>query len=454
MSAAEPGGRAVVVGGGLAGCEAAHQLAARGVRVDLVEMKPAERGPAHRQDGLAELVCSNSLRGESLSNAVGLLKAELARLGSLLVAAARETAVPAGRALAVDRRSFSRRVESRLAAAKNVRLVRRRADRLPERGGAIVATGPLTDGGLLDDLAARAGLLRYHDAIAPLVAAESVDTRVAFAADRYEDGDDGREAAYLNCPFDEPEYRRFVAELVAAQKTPLRDFETAPFFEGCLPVEEMAARGPLTLAHGPLKPVGLVDPRTGRRPFAVAQLRPEDAARTAYNLVGFQTRLTRPEQRRVLRGIPGLERAAFERYGQVHRNTFVDAPRVLDDRARLRAAPHVRLAGQLTGVEGYVESIASGLLVGLWTAAEALGEALAPPPPTTALGGLWRHTRRAAGDYQPSNVVWSMIDCPPRRRRQRKHEHRRAAAERALADLEGWIADHPRLFVAGGDGLG
>jgi methylenetetrahydrofolate--tRNA-(uracil-5-)-methyltransferase len=431
-----------VIGGGLAGCEAAFQLARCAVPVVLVEMKPLVRGPAHATDGLAELVCSNSLRGAALANAVGLLKEELRRAGSLLIRAADCTAVPAGRALAVDRRSFSELVERELAAVPGLRIERRMAEALPGDGPAVVATGPLTAGPLLDDLARHGACLHYHDAIAPLVNADGIDRSVVFAADRHEAA--GEAAAYLNCPFDREGYLRFVAELAGADKTPLRDFESAPFFEGCLPVEELAARGPETLAHGPLKPVGLVDPRTGRRPHAVVQLRPEDAAKSSYNLVGFQTRLTRPEQRRVFRMIPGLEHAIFERYGQVHRNVFVDAPRALDDRLRLHDRPLVRLAGQLTGVEGYVESIASGFLAGLFAAAEVLGVDVAQPPRNTALGGLYLHTRRA-GAYQPSNVVWAMVDCPPRSRGQGKREHREECARRALSDLEAWIAQVNQL---------
>jgi methylenetetrahydrofolate--tRNA-(uracil-5-)-methyltransferase len=429
--------KVVVIGGGLAGCEAAWQIARRGNRVTLVEMKPGARSPAHRSDHLAELVCSNSLRGAALSGAVGLLKEELRRLGSLLIRCADATAVPAGRALAVDRDRFSLGVEQAIADHPAIEVERERREDLTGQGRVIVATGPLTDGGIYDALERHGAILAYHDAIAPLFSADSIDRERVFRADRYADPDTG--GAYLNCPFGEGEYLEFVRRLVAADKTPLRDFESAPFFEGCLPVEEMASRGPLTLAHGPLKPVGLIDPRTGRRPFAVAQLRQEDRAATAYSLVGFQTRLTRPEQRRVLRTIPGLERAVFTRYGQVHRNTFVDAPRVLDDRMRLVAAPTISLAGQLTGVEGYVESIASGLFVGLAVAAELGGSTLDLPPATTSLGGLLRHTRRV-GSYQPSNVVWSMVEAPPRRRGQGKREHREAAAGRALEDLARWSA--------------
>lgn len=434
MRSAEP---ITIIGGGLAGCEAAWQLACRGVAVTLVEMKPLARTPAHRADGLAELVCSNSLRGAGMASAVGLLKEELRRAGSLLMACADATSVPAGRALAVDRRLFSAAVEARVSAHPLVAIERRRAAQLPP-GRAIVATGPLTEGPLADAIARHGALLSYHDAIAPLVDAESIDRARVFRASRY--GDAAEEGDYLNCPFDAEGYHRFVAALNGAEKTTLRDFEHAPFFEGCLPVEELAARGPLTLAFGPLKPVGLVDPATGRRPFAVAQLRAEDRAATAYNLVGFQTRLTRPEQERVLRMIPGLERARFERFGEVHRNTFVDAPRVLDEHLRLRSAPAVSIAGQLAGVEGYVESMACGLLAGLFAAAEARGLDLTPPPRTTALGGLLGHLSSSQLPFQPSNVVWSMIEAPPRPRGEGRRDHRIKAGERALADLAAWWA--------------
>jgi methylenetetrahydrofolate--tRNA-(uracil-5-)-methyltransferase len=441
MSSSDP---VTVIGGGLAGCEVSWQLARRGIPVRLVEMKPAERSPAHSQDGLAELVCSNSFRGAAVTSAVGLLKQELERLGSLLMCCAAETAVPAGRALAVDRVAFSRAVEDRLAAHDRIAIERGRWDDLDGAGDIVVATGPLTDGALLRSLERHGASLSYHDAIAPLIAADSVDMDLVFRASRYEDP--ALDGAYLNCPLAQEEYLAFVRELVAADKTPLWDFEQAPFFEGCLPLEEMAARGPLTLAHGPLKPVGLVDPRSGRRPFAVVQLRQEDRAGSAYSLVGFQTRLTRPEQRRVLRMVPGLEQAVFERYGQVHRNTFLDAPAVLDDQMRLRGNPAVRVAGQLTGVEGYVESIASGLYVGLALAAARLDLALGLPPAATAIGGLMRHTRGAVGKFQPSNVVWAMIDAPQRQRGQKKRDHRRAAAGAALEALDGWMAEHSSLF--------
>lgn len=427
-----------VIGAGLAGCEAAWQLAARGIRVRLVEMKPAHRTPAHSGDGFAELVCSNSLRGAGLSGAVGLLKEELRRAGSLMMRCADATSVPAGRALAVDRERFSEMVEEAIVGHPLIEVVRMVATDLEAEGPVILATGPLTEGPIIDALVAAGATLSYHDAIAPLISADSVNMDIAFRADRYDEVGDG--AAYVNCPFDRERYLAFVGELVEAQKTPLRDFENAPFFEGCLPVEEMASRGVLTLAHGPMKPVGLTDPSTGRWPFAVVQLRPEDAAGTAYNLVGFQTRLTRPEQKRVFRMIPGLESARFERYGQVHRNTFVNAPQVLDSRLRLRSRPRVALAGQITGIEGYVESIASGFLSGSYVAMEFLGTRIEPPPANTALGGIARHTTGPPEGYQPSNIVWSMIETPPRARRTGKHEHREECAAAALVEIEAWLS--------------
>ena len=425
-----------VVGAGLAGCEAAWQLAEQGIDVTLVDMKPETRSAAHSSNGPAELVCSNSFRAAGVSSAVGLLKEELRRQGSLLMRAADETAVPAGRALAVDRVLFSETVARAIAVHPRIRTECRRVESLPE-GRVILATGPLTDGPLAEALAEHGALLNYHDAIAPLVSAESLDFNKVFAASRYEDpSEDG---AYLNCPFEKDEYTAFVEALTSAECTPLHDFESAPFFEGCLPVEELAARGFRTLAFGPLKPVGLTDPATGRHPYAVVQLRRENLRGDAFNLVGFQTRLTQPEQRRVFRMIPGLEDAVFERYGQVHRNSFVEAPSVLDERLRLRGNPRVTIAGQLSGVEGYVESIASGLWAARFAAAELLGIELTPPPATTASGGLLRYLTIPQKRFQPSNVVWAMIDAPVRdKRKQGKREHREACAAKALADFDAW----------------
>jgi methylenetetrahydrofolate--tRNA-(uracil-5-)-methyltransferase len=411
-----------------------------------MEMKPKTRSPAHKSDGMAELVCSNSFRGTALSSAVGLLKEELTALGSLLLRVAQAEAVPAGRALAVDRERFSRAVERAISTHPRISVVRKAVDALPQ-GRVVVATGPLTDGALAEALAAHGALLSYHDAIAPLLAGEAIDREVVFAASRYEDP--LQDDAYLNCPFEEKEYYQFVDSLALAEKVPLEAFESAPFFEGCLPVEEIAARGPLTLAHGPLKPVGLKNPHTGRRPFAVAQLRREDKEGSAFNLVGFQTRLVRSEQRRVFRMIPGLENAVFERYGQVHRNSFLNAPEVLDDRLRLKDDTRVTIAGQLTGVEGYVESIAAGLAAGLFIAAERRGLRCAPPPPTTATGGLLRYLTLPRQSFQPSNVVWMMIDTPPKKRG-KKRQRREAAARQALDHLARWKREHAPLFAEPG----
>jgi methylenetetrahydrofolate--tRNA-(uracil-5-)-methyltransferase len=403
-----------VVGAGLAGCEAAWQLAERGIDVRLVEQKPVARTPAQTTDALCELVCSNSMRGAALANAVGLLKEELRRAGSLVLACADATCVPAGGALAVDREAFSAAVTARIVGHPRIRLERRVVDALPDASPdapVVIATGPLTGDALATDLAGAVGRehLAYYDAIAPIVSADTIDWDKVFKQSRYGKGTrPGDDEAYVNCSFDEPGYRAFVAELRAAKKVEPRSFEDVRYFEGCLPVEVMAARGEMTLSFGPMKPVGLVDPRTGQRPFAVVQLRPEDAAATAYNLVGFQTRMTWPEQSRVLRTIPGLEQAEFLRFGSVHRNTFVDAPRVLDGRMQLRARPGVFVAGQITGVEGYVESCACGFVCAVMLAQSLRGRPLVPPPPTSALGAVLTHLGRDAGGheggYQPSNA--------------------------------------------------
>jgi methylenetetrahydrofolate--tRNA-(uracil-5-)-methyltransferase len=435
--------RAIVVGGGLAGCEAASALASSGVDVDLFEMKPVRRSPAQKLDGLCELVCSNSLRSDNPLNAVGLLHEELRRLGSLVLACADETRVPAGDALAVDRERFSRLVTARLVSEPRVRLLRGEVPELPAGPGlAIVATGPLTSDALAAEIAAACGgRLAFYDAIAPIVAADGIDRNVAYARSRYGKGggDD-----YLNLPMDEPTYRAFVAELLAAEKVPAHEFEEPRYFEGCLPIEVMAERGPEVLRHGPMKPVGLEDPRTGRRPHAVVQLRREDVAGTAWNLVGFQTRLTWPEQRRVFRErVPGLARADFVRLGQIHRNTFVDAPRVLAPDLSLRTRPHLFLAGQITGVEGYVESAACGHLAARAVLDRLAGRPFRPPPPGTAMGALHRHVTGEAHppghDYQPSNVVFSLF--PPLGGRHRGKEARKMAyVERARREMMAWLA--------------
>jgi methylenetetrahydrofolate--tRNA-(uracil-5-)-methyltransferase len=436
----------VVVGAGLAGCEVAWQLAERGIRVRLVEQKPLARTPAQTTDALCELVCSNSMRGASLANAVGLLKEELRRAGSFILGCADATRVPAGGALAVDREAFSALVTSRITSHPGITLEAQVVEALPEaspEAPVVLATGPLTGEALAGDLARTIGSahLAYYDAIAPIVSADSIDWDKVFKQSRYGKGaEEGGDEAYVNCPLDEAEYRAFVAALVGAQKVEPRAFEKARYFEGCLPVEVMASRGEMTLAFGPMKPVGLVDPRTGARPFAVVQLRPEDVAATAYNLVGFQTRMTWPEQGRVLRTLPGLESAEILRYGSVHRNTFVDAPEVLDERMQLRARPGMFLAGQITGVEGYVESTACGFVCAVMLARSLRGEPLAPPPATTALGGVRTHLARSSGPgtYQPSNVTWAWLP-PLTDRRLKKRERYEAMGERALRDLGEWM---------------
>lgn len=425
--------RVVVIGAGLAGSEAAYQLARRGVLVRLVEMKPAERSAAHQSSDLAELVCSNSLRASGVGHAVGLLKEEMRRLGSLVLEAADANAVPAGRALAVDREAFARHVTERIEAEPGIERVTARVDALPDAPLAILATGPLTAPALAADLERAVGpSLAFYDAVSPIVYADSVDHELAFRASRWEDG----EGDYLNLPLTRAGYEAFVGELVAADPVALHPTEARLYFEGCLPIEEMARRGRETLAFGPLKPAGLRDPRTGERPYAVVQLRHEDKRGVLYNLVGCQTRLRIPDQQRILRGLPGLERAVFARYGSVHRNTYLNAPACLGPTLELRGRPGLYVAGQLAGVEGYVESAALGLLAGVFAAAAFRGEPHVAPPATTAHGALLRHLREAdPRRFQPMNAnfgLFAELVPAPRDRRERN----RALAERALADLE------------------
>ena len=433
--------RATVVGGGLAGCEAAWQLACRGVEVTLVEQKPLRRTPAQSSDALAELVCSNSLRGAALANAVGLLKEELRRAGSLILTAADLTAVPAGGALAVDRESFGATVSAAIDAHPRITRIAAEVTAIPDERPVVLATGPLTGDALAAALTAALGeeQLAYYDAIAPIVAADSIDESRVFRQSRYDKGGDD---AYVNCPLDEDGYHAFVDALLAADKVAPRAFEEPRYFEGCLPVEVMASRGRETLAFGPMKPVGLVDPRTGRSPYAAVQLRQEDFAATAYNLVGFQTRMTWGAQAKVFRMLPGLENAEFLRFGSVHRNTFVNAPKVLTRSLELRARPGVCLAGQITGVEGYVESAACGFVCGVMLARSLRGETSEPPPPTTAMGGLMTHLATAREDFQPSNVTWALLPpiADPGRKKIPKIERIARAGARALADFDGWNA--------------
>jgi methylenetetrahydrofolate--tRNA-(uracil-5-)-methyltransferase len=429
-----------VIGGGLAGSECAWQLARRGVPVVLHEMRPVRKTPAHATDAFAELVCSNSLRSDEADHPAGLLKREMEAFGSLIIAAARAAAVPAGGALAVDRDRFSAAITACLASHPLVEVRREEVPEVPT-GPAVLATGPLTSPSLAASLQALLGAeyLYFYDAIAPIVDAETLDLSKMFRASRYGKGggDD-----YLNASLARAGYEAFVAALVAAEVLPLHDFERALFFEGCLPVEEMARRGVDTLRFGPMKPVGLTAP-DGTRPYAVVQLRQENLASTHFNLVGFQSRLKWADQLRVLRTIPGLERAEFVRLGQVHRNTFICSPIHLDELYRLKALPAVRLAGQVTGVEGYLESAATGLAIGLYLAHETCGEAngaeVEPLPATTALGALARHvTQSDPGSFQPANINWGLFLPLPGR--VPRAERKSAYAARAGEELRAWAA--------------
>jgi len=426
----------VVIGAGLAGCEAAWQAARRGVDVTLFEMKPARFSPAHASPDFAELVCSNSLRSNQGSSAVGLLKQEMRRLGSLVIAVAEESAVPAGKALAVDRAAFARRITESIESHPRIRVRRELVNRVPGEELVILATGPLTAPELARDLQKLLGegYLYFYDAISPIVYADSIDHEVAFRASRYQQGD----GDYLNLPLSEAEYRAFVAALVSAETVPIHPFETSLYFEGCLPVEELARRGPETLAYGPMKPVGLEDPRTGERPHAVVQLRQEDKRGVLYNLVGFQTKLRVGEQRRVFRSLPGLSGAVFARYGSAHRNTYINAPKRLLPTLELRSRPGLYIAGQMAGVEGYVESAALGLLAGVGAARKARGAGVELPDAATAHGALVRYITAADPHrFQPMNVNYGLFpplaDAQRRVRRREKHEQLAARALEALA---------------------
>lgn len=424
-----------IIGAGLAGCEAAWAVAERGVPVRLYEMKPQRYSAAHQLPGLAELVCSNSLRGADLGNAVGLLKEELRRCGSLIMQGADATQVPAGGALAVDREQFSAWITERITRHPAIELIREEITALPAEGLVLIASGPLTSDALAEQLSSLTGdRLYFYDAIAPIVSAESLDLSKIYAASRYGkgDGDD-----YLNCPLDQEQYTAFLTALRGAEKVEPRDFEKLVHFEGCMPVEELAARGDDTLRFGPMKPVGLPDPATGEEPWAVVQLRAENREKTLYNLVGFQTKMTWPEQRRVLRLIPGLEQAEFVRLGAMHRNTFINAPALLTPSQQLTNEPRLLFAGQITGVEGYVESAGSGFLGGLTLAALAQGREPLLPPRETALGALVHHITNAdPKQFQPMNVNYGLF--PPLEGRIKKKERKPLMAERALAALEVW----------------
>lgn len=455
----QPGGIAIhpvhVIGGGLAGSEAAWQLARCGVPAVLHEMRPVHGTDAHQTDRLAELVCSNSFRSDdALNNAVGLLHEEMRRLGSLVMAMADRHKLPAGGALAVDRDAFAASVTAALEAEPLVAIRREAVTSLPppDWGAAIVATGPLTAPTLAEDIRRHGGEehLAFFDAIAPIVHREMIDLEVAWFQSRYDKaGPGGSGADYINCPLNKEQYEAFVTALLEAEKTEFRDWErSTPYFEGCLPIEVMAARGRDTLRFGPMKPVGLTDPRTGRRPYAVVQLRQDNALGTLYNMVGFQTKLKHGEQRRVFRMIPGLQEAEFARLGGLHRNTFINSPRLLDKSLRFKAAPHIRFAGQITGCEGYVESAAVGLIAGLLVAAEAWGTTLPPPPAETAHGALLAHITggAAAETFQPMNINFGLF--PRLTDKILKHERKPALAHRALAALDHWQASTLRPLMA------
>lgn len=426
-----------IIGAGLAGCEAAWQLAQRGVSVTLYEMKPQKKSPAHTIDTMAELVCSNSLRSNRLSNAVGLLKEEMRRLDSVIMAAADENAVPAGGALAVDRHAFSKSVDQRIRTHPNITVIEEEVTQIPAEGEVIIATGPLTSDALSEAIANMEGLstLHFYDAAAPIVTADSLDMTKVFRMSRYERGDD-----YLNCPMNQEEYMAFCHALQTAETAPVHGFEEKSVFEGCMPIESMAKRGDMVMAFGPLKPVGLKDPRTGKEPFAVVQLRCENLDGTLYNLVGFQTRLMFPEQRRVFGMIPGLENAEFARYGVMHRNTFLNSPGVLDSTFRMIAQPRIAFAGQITGVEGYVESAASGLLCGIATAYRVLGKQMPAFSGKTAIGAMGRYVSTPNKRFQPMNCAFGLIDQlevkPGEKRIRNKLLRYEAIAQRALEEID------------------
>lgn len=431
-----------IVGGGLAGCEAAVLLSRLGWNVELVEMKRQTRTPAQVTDRLAELVCSNSLRSDNPQNAVGLLHEELRRAESAVLQAADHARVPAGDALAVDRALFSAWMEETIDGLPGIRLVEREVTQVPAEGLTVLATGPLTSPALAESIARTVGdeRLYFYDAIAPIVADDSIDRSIAFAQSRW---DKGESADYLNLPMSKEEYDRFIEAILSARQVTPHAFEEPKYFEGCLPIEVMAARGHDVLRYGPMKPVGLTDPRTGRWPHAVVQLRREDKAGTSWNLVGFQTRLAWPEQKRIFKElIPGLANADFLRLGQIHRNTFVNGPRVLSADLSLKARDSVWLAGQISGVEGYVESAACGHIVARAVNARLLGEPFVPPPFGTALGALYAHVTGAlyddGYDYQPTNITWGLF--PPPDGKVKKSERRAAQVERARTLFGEWLS--------------
>ncbi|HEU4713875.1 MAG TPA: methylenetetrahydrofolate--tRNA-(uracil(54)-C(5))-methyltransferase (FADH(2)-oxidizing) TrmFO [Pyrinomonadaceae bacterium] len=430
-----------VIGGGLAGVEAAWQAARLGAHVNLYEMRPLKQTPAHRTEHLAEIVCSNSLKSDEPGTASYLLKEELRQGDSLVMAAAAETRVPAGAALAVDREKFAQLITQRIENEPRIRLIREEVTRIPEDGITIVATGPLSSDALTAEIMKLTGSdqMYFYDAIAPIIAAESIDTSIAFRAARYDKGGDD----YLNCPFDEEQYARFYQALLEANSVPLQRFEETRWFEACLPIEELARRGVDTLRFGPMKPVGLRDPRTGREPYAAVQLRQENLMADAYSVVGFQNHLRYGEQARVLRLIPGLQNAEFLQFGQIHRNTYICSPRVLGATMQMRERPNVFFAGQITGVEGYVESVAMGWLAGVNAARRVFGRELIEAPPATATGALARYVSHAdAKNFQPVNITFALLsplDEVVRRKVKKKYERRRLQVDVALKEWKEWL---------------
>lgn len=441
-----------IVGGGLAGCEAAWQIAGAGMPVVVHEMRPHRGTEAHQSDGLAELVCSNSFRSDDAeNNAVGLLHEEMRHCGSLIMACADRHKVPAGGALAVDREGFSAAVQKTLEDHSSVTVERGEIEGLPpaEWDSVIVATGPLTSPSLAEAVRELTDeeSLAFFDAIAPIVHKDSVDFDIAWFQSRYDKvGPGGTGSDYINCPMDEAQYHSFLDAMLNAEMTEFKEWEKkTPYFEGCLPVEVMASRGLDTLRYGPMKPVGLTNPRSDKRPHAVVQLRQDNALGTLYNLVGFQTKMKHSDQSRVFKMIPGLENARFARLGGIHRNTFLNSPRLLDGQLRLKADPRLRFAGQITGVEGYVESAAIGLLAGRFAAAERLSGEFRPPPPVTALGGLLNHITGGAdaATFQPMNVNFGLF--PPLETKMRGRDRRRAMSQRALDEIDAWLGGAPKI---------
>ena len=435
-----------IIGGGLAGSEAAWQLAEAGLRVRLSEMRGSgDSTPAHETDSLAEMVCSNSFRSDDAEhNAVGLLHQELRSLGSLVMRAADHHRVPAGSALAVDREGFATEVTRQIERHPNISVVRERVDRLPDRP-TIIATGPLTGAGLAEAIAAETGegALAFFDAIAPIIHRDSIDMDVAWMAARWDRGSsegDGKD--YINCPLDKEQYDAFIQALVDGEKMPFHDWEKdTPYFEGCMPIEVMAERGPQTLRYGPMKPTGLDNPRTGRWPYAVVQLRQDNKLGTLWNMVGFQTKLKHGEQVRIFRTIPGLENAEFARLGGIHRNSFINSPKLLDGELRLKSKPNIRFAGQITGCEGYIESAAVGLLAARFARAELLGETLSQPPAETALGALLAHITGGADveTFQPMNINFGLM--PPISGRAKRADRKKAYTDRARTALAAWLGE-------------